>query len=303
MKSTITRLYDYTQTAIPEELCHWHIPEEEIDAQLETLSRNHAFEAEADTVQNGDSVACRGESEAERWNRETLLFYPGHGLCDPALEDACLGARVGESRTAQTPEGVVTLTVKRIVRRSLMPVGDELVRLENIGGVETAEDYRRWFRAQREDFTRKQALYRCASFLLGEIQSKSDIYIDPQEKDAWLKEWVDSMYDAFLAAGIDPKIPSEGFDFLTEEQAKEKMYKEQERAFDAYVVQSYIAEKLTGRSMDDICKEGLEKLAAENGMTVEALRATSCDAMIYGKFAMETAMEQLGAYAEPFLEV
>lgn len=302
MKSTIIRLYDYKQSVIPHEMRLWRVKDEEVQAQLETLSRNHAFEADVEEVQSGDSVACRGESAAARWNRETLLFYPGHGLCDAALENACVGAKVGESRTVQTAEGKVTLTVKRIVRRSNMPIGDELIKLEGIEGVETVADYDRWYREDKGAFYRQRALYQSANFLLEEIQEKSELFIDREEKDAWLKERVNSLYDALVAAGMDPKIPSEGFDFLTEEQAKEKMYKEQEWAFTAYVVQSYMAEKLSGRTMDDICREGLEKLAAEHGMTAEALRSASCDAMIGGKFAMEKAMEELGKYTEQFLE-
>ena len=301
MKSTITQLYDYKQSVIPAELCRWHASEEEIREQLKTLSRNHAFEAEVEEVQSGDSVACRGESPAARWNRETLLVYPGRGLM-PAMEEAILGAKVGERRSLETEEGPVTLAVKRIVRRSNMPIGDELVRLEGIEGVETVADYERWFRAQREDFYRQRARYQCAKFLLDEIQEKSTLSIDQEEKDAWMKERIDCLYNALVAAGMDPTIPEEGFDFLTEEQAKTKMYKEEEWAFDEYVVQTYMVGQLTEQPMEDIVREGLEKLAAENGMTAEQLRATSCSAMIDGKFAMEKAMELLGEYAEQFLE-
>ena len=302
MKSTITRLYDYKQSVIPQEMRLWRVKDEEVQAQLETLSRNHAFEADAEEVRSGDSVACRGESPAARWNRETLLFYPGHGLCDAALENACVGAKVGESRTVQTAEGEVKLTVKRIVRRSNMPIGDELIKLEKIEGVETVADYDRWYREDKGAFYRQRALYQSANFLLEEIQEKSELFIDQEEKDAWMWDRVNSLYDAFLAAGMDPKIPEEGFDFLTEEQAKEKMYKEQEWAFTAYVVHAYMAEKFSGQTMKEISQAGVEALAAEHGMTAEELRATSCDAMIDGKFAMEKAMEELCKYTEQFLE-
>ncbi len=302
MKSTITQLYDYKQSVIPAEMRLWRVKDEEVRERLETLSRNHALEAEAEKVQNGDSVACRGESQAARWNRETLLFYPGRGLCAPELENACVGAKVGESRTVQTAEGEVTLTVKRIIRRSNMPIGDELVKLEGIEGVETVADYDRWYREDKSVSYRQRALRQSANFLLDEIQEKSKLSIDQEEKDAWMWERINMIYNSLIAAGIDPKIPQEGFDFLTEEQAKEKMFKEQEWTFTAYVVQAYMAEKLSGQSMEEICQAGLEAMAAEHGMTVEALRATSCDAMIYGKFAVEKALEELCKYTEQFLE-
>ncbi|MDE7352954.1 MAG: hypothetical protein K2O06_07870 [Acetatifactor sp.] len=302
MKSTITQLYDYKQSVIPQEMRLWRVKDDEVQAQLETLSRNHAFETDVEEVQNGDSVVCSGDSEAPRWNREVLLFYPGRGICPPEFEDACLGAKVGEVRTVSAAEGNVKLTVRRIVRRSSMAIGDDLVKLEGISGVAAVADYDRWYREEKGAFYRQRANYQCAGFLLEEVQKKSDIFIDQEEKDAWMWERINTLYDAFVAAGCDPKIPEEGFDFLTEEQAKEKMYREQEWAFTSYVVHAYMAEMLSGQTMDQICQEGLEKMAAEHDMTVDELRATSCDAMIYGKFAMEKAMEQLGAYAEQFLE-
>ncbi len=302
MKSTITKLYDYRQSVIPAERLRWRVPDEEIAAQLETLSHNHAYEMEPETVEKFDSVACRGESAAARWDRETLLLFPGRGLCDSALENACLGARVGERRTVSTDEGEVTLTVKRILRRATMPVGDQLVKAEGIDGVNTVAEYYDWYRAGKRDFNRKRAKYQSADFLLEEIQEKSELSIDQEEKDTWMWERVNKIYDTLIAAGIDPKIPKEGFDFLTEEQAKEKMYKEQEWAFTAFVVQVYVVEQVFGLNLEDVCREGVEKLAAEHGMTADQLYATSCDSMIQGRFAQEKAIELLGNYAEQFLE-
>ncbi len=85
MKSTITKLYDYKQAVIPAERLRWRVPDKEIAAQLETLSRNHAYEMEPETVQTGDRVACRSGSAAARWNRETLLLFPGHEFLPAAL--------------------------------------------------------------------------------------------------------------------------------------------------------------------------------------------------------------------------
>ncbi len=302
MRSTITKLYDYKQAVIPAELLNWHVPDEEIAAQLETLSRNHAYEMEPETVQTGDSVACRSESAAARWNRETLLLFPGRNLCDSALENACAGARVGESRTVSTPEGEVTLTVKRILRRANMPVGDELVQAEHIDGVNTVTEYYDWYRADKRDFNRMRAKYQSASFLLDEIQAHSEYAIDQEEKREWMTQQVNALYNTLVDAGMDPKIPEEGFNFLTEEQAKEKLYGEYEWSFKPFVTQAYVVEHVFGLNLEDVCREGLEKLAAENGATPDALRASSCDAMIQSNFAREKAIELLGSYAEQFLE-
>lgn len=302
MKSTITKLYDYKQSVIPDELRRWRVPDEEIAAQLEILSHNHAYETEPETVQTGDSVACRSESAAARWDRETLLLFPGRNLFDSALENACVGAKVGESRTVSLPEGEVKLTVKRILRRANMPVGDELVQAEHIEGVNTVAQYYDWYRADKRDFNRMRAKYQSASFLLDEIEKHSTFSIDQEEKRAWVTERANSLYDAYIAAGIDPRIPQEGVDILTEEQAKAQIYGQLECTFKTFVTQTYMVEQVFGLDLEDVCRESLEKLAAEHGMSPDALRATSCDSMIQAKFAQEKIIELLGDYTEQFLE-
>ena len=196
MKSTITKLYDYHQAVIPPELCQWRITDAELTEQLETLSHNHAYEADVDTVQTGDSVACRGESAAERWNRPVLLFYPGRGICDEALENVCVGAKLGERRTVTVDGDEITLTVTRIVRHQWMAVSDELIRTENIPGVTTLEEYGRWYRAANEPTRRSNAAYRIAYNLAEQVAEKSEFAIDEPERSLWVQDWVDRMYDA-----------------------------------------------------------------------------------------------------------
>lgn len=302
MKSTVTKLYDYTQSVLPDECRLWRISDKELQAHLEVLSENHAFEASVDTVQMGDSVACRSESAESRWNRPVMLFYPGRELCASEIENACVGAKLGQKRTVTMEGAEVVLTVEHILRRSNMPIGDALAKAEGIEGVETLDDYRKWYRQTNEPTRALHASYRGAMFLLHEIAEKSEFLLDEEEKRAWLTDRVNRIYDALVDAGFDPKIPKEGFDFLTEEQAKAKMYAESEHFFAEYVAQCYMLEKLTGRTVKDVVNERLPALAAGVGMTVEAVIKQSGEAMIYGKFASESAMEALSEYTKQFLE-
>lgn len=303
MRSTVTSLYDYRQSAIPQELLTWRISDEELKQHLEVLSHNHAFEADVDVVQVGDSVACKAESECPRWNRPVMLFYPGRELLDPELENACVGAGVGESRVISVDGQPVRLTVTRIVRRSNMPIGDELAKAEGIEGVETLREYCDWYRDSNEPTRKLHASYRAASFLLDEIAKKSEFSMDAEEKNAWLNDRVDKVYDALVDAGADPTIPKEGFDFLTVEQAKANMFQQFEPFFADYVAQAYLVESKTGTPMEQIAMEKLEAMCKAEGYCVEEVYATSGMAMIYGKFAFETALELLAEYTKEFLEV
>ena len=253
-------------------------------------------------MQAGDSVACRGESAAARWNRPVLLFYPGRELCAPELENACVGAGLGERRTVTAKEGDVSLTVERIVRRSNMPVDDRLVQAENLPGVETVAGYYRWYRAANEPERRKQAAASAARFLLREIQAHSVLCLDQEEKDEFLWGLVNTLYRSMVESGEDPTVPEEGFEFLTEEEAKAKMYREREGLFSKYVVHAYMAETLSGQTVEEICREGVEKFAAEQGMTPEYIWENSSLTTIRWKFVSDRAVELLGNYAEKYLE-
>lgn len=302
MKSTVKKLYDHQQSTIPQELLVWRISDDEMKQHLDVLSHNHAFEADVDIVQVGDSVACKVESECPHWNRPVMLFYPGRELLAPELENACVGAGIGESRVINMEGQPVKLTVTRIVRRSNMPVGDELARAEGIEGVETLRDYCDWYRQTNEPTRKLHASYRVASFLLDEIAKKSDLFIDQEEKNAWINDRVDKVYDALVDAGADPTIPKEGFDFLTVEQAKANMFRQFEPFFAEYVAQVYMVETKTGCSIEQIVQEKLEAMCEADGYSAEEVYEKSGKAMVYGKFAFETALELLAEYTKEFLE-
>lgn len=303
MKSTVTTIFDYQSFPIPEELRRWRIPDAEIQARLETLSHNHSVETEPDTVEALDGVACKGESTVSRWNRPNLQFYPGRKLCSETMENALIGAKLGETRTVSTEEGDITLTVNRIVRRRHMPVGDELVQEEHIPGVSTLEDFARWYRETHEPEQRYNAKMRMAYALLHQITDRSQYAIDEEEKRAHVTERVNLIYEAYLKAGIDPTIPEEGTDFLTEEQAKEKMYRQFASTFPMAVASEYLVRTLDGvEDVDAFCQAGLEKLAADNHLTVEELLQGNGIYVCREQLLQNRALELLADYAEQYLE-
>ena len=271
MKSKVIQLCDYKTIQIPDHYLSGRIPEEQIDRQLETLSANYAAEQEADTVKSGDSVACRSQSSMERWNRPLLLLYPGRGLCEPELENSCLDAKVGEQRTVELPEGEIILTVRRIVRRVNRPVDDELIKSEGIPGVETVEAYRRWYCDKTEKELKAEAVRRSSDYLIQEMISKSRYSIDEAERDEWCRDEANRQYDAMTAAGIDMTIPEEGTDFLTEEQARRKIYEEYVAGFSGYLAGAALLEQ-EGFHLETLFQSELTRFAKETNMTEEEMK-------------------------------
>ena len=106
-----------------------------------------------------------------------------------------------------------------------------------------------------------------------------------------------------VAAGFDPTIPKEGFEFLTEEQARQNMYHEFEALFTEYISDIYIAESLSQRPFDEMYVERLEALAKEYQMTAEQLKAQTPESQIRAKIAGDIAMEELAKdYTQNLLE-
>lgn len=261
MKSKVIKLYDYTQAEIPAKLRLWRIGEEEIDRQLILLSHSHARELDVTEVQTGDCVVCLGKSAVMRWNKPVLLFYPGSGLCEKVIEDALVGMKPGESKAVAASEGDVTLTVRRIVRREAHPINDELVKLENVEGVETVEAYRRWYREKTEKRNRDHDIGYLARHLLEEIEKNSEYEIDEAEETAWAEKNAEQARRADEANGIDPTIPVEGTDFLTEEQVKEKYIQLVRPFFRGRFVHKAIALALSGKDEETLFREELARQA------------------------------------------
>ncbi len=258
MKSKVIKLYDYTQAEVPAELRLWRVSDEKIDGELAALSRSHAQERDVEEVRTGDSVVCRGESAVGRWNKPVLLFYPGHGLCEKVLEDALIGMKAGENRTVAASEGDVTLTVTRVIRREAHPIDDELVKLEAVEGVETLADYRKWYREKTETWNRNHDKGYLARHLLNEIIEKSEYEIDQAEEQEWVTCTAEQQRKFDEMQGIDPTVPEEGTEFLTEEQVQQKYIDKCRPFFRSVVACPTVAVLLSG--MDE---EALYQVCAE----------------------------------------
>ncbi len=305
MKSKLIKLYDYTQAEIPAELRLWRVSDQKIDEQMASLSLLHARELDAAEVQTGDSVVCRGESAVGRWNKSVLLFYPGSGLCEKAIEDGLVGMKVGESRTVAAGEGDVKLTVTRIVRREAHPIDDELVRLENVEGVETLEEYRRWYREKTEKWNRDHDTAYLARHLLDEVEKNSEYEIDEAEETAWAEKNAEQMRRAEEANGIDPTIPEEGTDFLTEEQVREKYIRRIRPFFRTQFAHKAVALALSGQDEETLYREELAYQAEKYyHISVEELleRIKGSEEMMRDNVFYTVAERLLRDYSEKLLE-
>lgn len=218
MKSYVAKLCKPGEFTVPAEMTKWRVGPDEMEKQLQSLAAANAQEFQPDSVQTGDSVrlSCQG--------REDVLLFPGLAL--PGAEEAeklVVGLSVGDPVNAPIAGVMQAMTVAEIRRRAPAAINDALVQGEAIEGVTTLEEYRRWYRDKTEQFNKSNAAKHIAFWLLDQIRDNSQYALDQQEMQDWINAEAKQRFDESMAMGMDPHIPDDGFELLTDEQAMEKI--------------------------------------------------------------------------------
>ncbi len=306
MKSRIVNFFDYTTLEIPEELTKWHIPEEEIRKELEALAADSAIQSEViDGISDGDCVRCVCTGCGEKaWIGRTVLLYPGRSL--PGAEEAekkIVGCKVGEEITCKVGQWEMNLSVQNAVRNVASVVSDAFVASLNIPEVSTIDDYSRWYHRQHDMERKTKASYGVIHFWLNQMAERSTYEIDEEEKRQWCLERGKIMFEGMLAAGIDIRIPSEGFEILTDEQAIEKEAHEQERNFIPFLVTQKLCELDGFVPTEEDYRKSLAEIAAQRGMTLEEALRRSCFSLYQETVFREHLFVGMSAKAMACMEV
>ncbi|MCD8106610.1 MAG: hypothetical protein LUE20_01425 [Oscillospiraceae bacterium] len=271
MASTVSMLYDIRNLDIPDSLRSWRVTQEDIDSALALMSRECASLKEVETVRSGDTVKCVALDNHEKYAGRSILLYPGRSLrgAEKAEQDviglapgASFRTELGgvaidsyhksdeENRAAlEACHGEpVTLKIEKILRTCDMEISDELAKAQNIEGVETLKQLIDWYIADYQPKKLKDVKTNLVQkYVLPALLEKSEFAIDKEEESDWAKRHGKYMYDLMTESGMDPHIPDEGFTFLTDEEALEKLTREQLPRYKEFVLTRYLA-GLTGFS-------------------------------------------------------
>lgn len=251
MNSKVIRLWDHTNEPVPEEYCHWGVTDAEVEEQLQLLSRNRAQLVEKDAVEEFDAVRCR----VHNGTLPVTLVYPGRKLY-PELEQAVLGARVGEERTAMVEGKTITLTIERICAYVPAPVDDALIKSEKLPGIKTVEQYKTWWQEQEnaERFAKNSQHF--AYELLHKMAENSEMDVDEEEMTASLRERAQMIFDSQVEAGL----PAEMLETVEEMTAEFK--KRAASMFYPQFLHPYVVEKFRTEPLDAVMDKAVEVFAA-----------------------------------------
>ena len=219
MKTKVTKLFDVNCIPMPEDIPDWHVDEAAVDGLLNALAIQHSAETEVQEVQMGDTVFCASEGAlADR----TVLIYPGRNMPGAeAAEKAVLGCVLRGTVKAELCGAPAVLTVKRIIRRAPARLDDALIRGEHIDGVDTVEGYRVYIKDKSEEQNRSLSAKRLSAALREALIARSEYNVDEAEQEAWTEAAAQQMLKMYEEEGIDPHIPEDGTDFLTDEEVME----------------------------------------------------------------------------------
>lgn len=221
MKTQVTHLFDVKLIPTPEDIPEWRISDVEADQLISNLAAQRATELDVPAVCAGDAVFC---TDGQRFVERTVMIYPGRNMPGAeAAEAALTGAKTGDTVKTELCGAPAALTVKRIVRRLPAAIDDALIAGEHIDGVTTVNAYRKYIRGKTERENLSLSAKYLSSALREQLIECSEYAVDEEEREAWLEISAREMFDMYLQEGMDPHIPEDGTDFLTDEQAMEQI--------------------------------------------------------------------------------
>ena len=203
MKGIVTKLCDIDSIEIPQEMLDLRVDEQQVEAELQALSLRYASETQADVAEQGDTVFCQADAESYPDGRTILLYtaVPMPGAADAAKQ--ALGKKPGDTFTAPLAGKNVTLTVKKIIRRTPVEVNDALIAGLGMDGVSTVEDYRNYLRNKAMDDQKMEQSKAVIRYFLEQMEQGSTFEYDPQEMDAYVQKNMEEYLKESQEMGIE----------------------------------------------------------------------------------------------------
>jgi trigger factor len=298
-------LGEYRSIRIP-----WQPPqvsEEDVTQALEDLRNQHGVLVSAPDAQarEGDYVLARVDSVegTDRFRQgQELLIEIGSGTFPRELEEALLGARVGEQREASFSwdqgMGRVFLTVADLKRRELPPLDDAFAKAA--AGVETLEELKAQFRMRLMARAEEEARDRYEREILDTLIARSSIDLPESLVNREVDNLVEDMRETLQRQGLslEYSLIRQG---KTLEEVRRDLHPVAERRLKTALILEEVARR-EGISVaeEEITRE-VEKIAATLGQDPSQVRGRLEEegklSNLAHRIRLRKAMERLVAIA------
>lgn len=204
MNGCVNKLCDIDSIVIPEEILDASIDEQRVEEELQTLAMRYAKESQEETVEKGDLVYCAADADSYPDGR-TILIYTGMEMPEAKeAAEAVIGKKTGEAVAAVLAGKNVTLTIKKILRRTPVEVNDSLIESTGIDGVTTVEAYKEYIREKLMADAQMEASKMSVAFMIQNMTAKSTYTYDEAEFDAYVQAHMDECMAEFSEMGEAP---------------------------------------------------------------------------------------------------
>lgn len=177
LKSEIKKIYDFNKVIIPEELFNIEISKEVIMNAVDRLAKKYlTIEEVYDGIVQGDVIAVSLESNIPGYNKNTQISV-GRGFYNKEFEDALIGMKKGDSKDICVRENAVTTKIVSVKRRMIPAVTDEIVKKENIKGVYTVEEYKKYIYDKTLEKIKERKMLEILNVTKEEIINKSEFQL------------------------------------------------------------------------------------------------------------------------------
>ncbi|MGY4797207.1 hypothetical protein ACVNNN_19815 [Lysinibacillus fusiformis] len=145
--SKIYKVYDIKEINLPEMSTLRLELENEVKKAMNDLVNKYANYCEIDgKVKNHDLVLLDFESNYEKFNKSNIPVVVGMGLFDKLFEGQLINLNINNQVIMKLNKTDVKVTIKKIERKILPDLNDDLVKMESIENVTKVNEYIRFIK-------------------------------------------------------------------------------------------------------------------------------------------------------------
>ncbi|HEY8365209.1 MAG TPA: hypothetical protein VIK84_06515 [Haloplasmataceae bacterium] len=180
MKSKVVKLANYSDL-IKSYQFDFILDEKVLDEALYSIVIKNRILEKVLHVSKGDLVTVNLESELKKFNKNSLKIVVGSNFFSEELENNLVDMSLNEVKNVKIDNFDVKITVLEILRTSLPKLTDELIKKENIAGVETVADYKKMIYEDNKENYLEQEIFKLSNNIFKKLSAESEFNIIEEE--------------------------------------------------------------------------------------------------------------------------